>query len=129
MGEGVKRGELTVLQEQGLKRLEACAREGLTIRAYAKRQRLSEQQLYQMAKVLRAKGVLAPSRRGGKPEPPRVRAERRPRFVEVQAHALTRASSDAADSAASTWRARLPNGVILEGSTDFCRVIEALAKL
>ncbi len=129
MGEGAKRGELTVLQEQGLQRLEACAREGLTIRAYAKRQRLSEQQLYQIAKVLRAKGVLAPSRRGGRPEPLRVRAERRSRFVEVQTHAVTRASSDAADSAGSTWRARLPNGVVLEGSTDLLRVIEALAKL
>ena len=129
MGDGTKRGELTELQEQGLKRLEACAREGLTIRAYAKRQRLSEQQLYQMAKVLRAKGVLAASRRGGEPEPPRVRAERRPRFVEVQTHAVARASSASVDSAASTWRARLPNGVVLEGSTDLSRVIEALAKL
>jgi hypothetical protein len=129
MGDGTKRGKLTELQEQGLERLEACGQEGLTIRAYAKRERLSEQQLYQMAKVLRAKGVLAPSRRGGKPEPPRVRAERRSRFVEVQTHAVMRASSDAVDSAPSRWRARLPNGVVLEGSTDLLRVIEALAKL
>jgi transposase InsO family protein len=129
MGEGTKRGGLTELQEQGLQRLEACAREGLTIRAYAKRERLSEQQLYQMAKVLRAKGVLAPSRRGGKPEPPRVRAERRPRFVEVQTHAVTRATSEWIDVAPSTWRARLPNGVVLEGSTDLVVALEALAKL
>jgi hypothetical protein len=39
---------------------------------------------------------------------------------------LTRASSDCPRS---TWRARLPNGVVLEGSTDLSRVIEALAKL
>ena len=126
MSEGTNRGELTELQERGLKRLAACAREGLTIRAYAKRERLSEQQLYQMAKVLRSKGVLAPSSRSGKPEPPRVRAERRPRFVEVQMHAVTRASSDPAPS---TWRARLPNGVVLEGSADLVVALEALAKL
>lgn len=120
---------MTELQEQGLKRLEACAREGLTIRAYAKRQRLSEQQLYQMAKVLRAKGVLAPSRRGGKPVAARVLAERRARFVEVQTHGLGPASSDGVDTAPSAWRARLPNGVVLEGSTDLCRVIDVLAKL
>ena len=129
MGDGTKCGALTELQEQGLKRLEACAREGVTIRAYAKRERLSEQQLYQMAKVLRAKGVLAPSRRGGKPAPSRVRAERRPRFVEMQTHTVTRASSASVDPAASTWRARLPNGVVLEGSTELVLVIEALAKL
>ena len=128
MSEGTNRGELTELQERGLKRLAACAREGLTIRAYAKRERLSEQQLYQMAKVLRSKGVLAPSSRGGKPAP-RVRAERRRRFVEVQMHAATRASSDAVDPAPSAWRARLPNGVVLEGSTELVLVIEALSKL
>jgi len=126
MGERAKRFQLTELQEQGLGRLAACAREGLTIRAYAKRERLSEQQLYQMGKVLRAKGLLGPSRRGGKPESPRVVAERTPRFVEVQALAWTRASSDCPRS---TWRAQLPNGVLLEGSTDLAQVIEALAKL
>jgi hypothetical protein len=129
MRDGTKRGELTELQEQGLKRLKACALEGLTIRSYAKREGLSEQQLYQMAKVLRAKGVLAPLRRGGKPLPPRVCAERRPRFVEVQMHAVTRASTVPVDAAPSTWRARLPNGVVLEGSTDVVVALEALAKL
>lgn len=125
MGEVTKRGELTALQRQGLERLEACAREGMTIRAYAKRQRLSEQQLYQMAKVLRRKGVLPPSTRGGRrPEVPR--AVRKPRFVEVQASAVAPASSEAFPAA---WCARLPNGVVLEGSTDLARVIEALAKL
>ncbi len=126
MGERAKRVQLTELQEQGLGRLAACAREGLTIRAYAKRERLSEQQLYQMGKVLRAKGVLEPSGRGGTPKSPRVRAERKPRFVEVSARVVTRASFDGPPS---TWRARLPNGVVLEGSTDLAGVIEALAKL
>ncbi len=126
MGEGAQRVKLTELQEQGLERLAACAREGLTIRAYAKREGLSEQQLYQMGKVLRAKGVLGPSRRVGKPELPRVVAERTSRFVEVQASAVARASSEAFPAG---WCARLPNGVVLEGSTDLAQVIEALAKL
>ena len=125
MGEGTKRSELTALQRQGLERLEACAREGGTIRAYAKRHRLSEQKLYQMAKVLRLKGVLSPATRGGgKPQAPR--AVHKPRFVEVQASPVMLASSAAFPAA---WCARLPNGVVLEGSTDLGRVIEALAKL
>ena len=126
MVEGTKRSELTALQRAGLERLEACAREGMTIRAYAKRERLSEQQLYQTAKVLRRKGVLPAATRGSrKPEPPRESVRKR-RFVEVQASAVTRASSAAFPAA---WCARLPNGVVLEGSTDLARVIEALAKL
>jgi len=125
MSAGTKRSELTALQRQGFERLEACAREGMTIRAYAKRDRLSEQQLYQMAKVLRLKGVLPPATRGGRrPEAPR--AVRKPRFVEVQASAVTRAPSEAFPAG---WCARLPNGVVLEGSTDLAQVIEALAKL
>ena len=125
MGAGTKLSELTTLQREGLERLEACAREGMTIRAYAKREQLSEQQLYQMAKVLRLKGVLPPATRGGR-RPGRLLAVRKPRFVEVQASALTRASSEAF---AAGWCARFPNGVVLEGSTDLGRVIEALAKL
>ena len=125
MSEGTKRSELTALQRTGLERLEACAREGVTIRAYARRRRLSEQQLYQMAKVLRAKGVLPPARRGVQnvPSSRQVRVVRKPRFVEV------RACADPRESSAATWRARLPNGVVLEGSTDLERVVEALAKL
>jgi hypothetical protein len=127
MGEGTKRNELTSLQRQGLERLEACAREGLTIRAFAKRRRLSEQQLYQMAKLLRRKGVLPPATRGGRRLlPPRQLAVRKPRFVEVQATAFAAAPSS---SSSAAWRAELPNGVVLEGSSDLDRVLEALAKL
>jgi hypothetical protein len=128
MSEGTKRSELTALQRTGLERLEACAREGVTIRAYARKCRLSEQQLYQMAKVLRAKGVLPPARRGGQQARPsrRARVVRKPRFVEVRASADPRESSEAS---VASWRARLPNGVVLEGSTDLERVVEVLAKL
>ncbi len=125
MGEGTKRSELTALQQQGLERLEACAREGLTIRAFAKRRRLSEQQLYQLAKVLRRKGLLPPAARGGRRvETPRQLAVRKPRFVEVRAGACA-----APPSSSATWRAELPNGVVLEGSSDLDRVVEALARL
>jgi hypothetical protein len=124
MVEAVKRSELTALQRQGLERLEACAREGLTIRAFARRRRLSEQNLYQVAKVLRRKGVLPPASRGGsKPSPTRRETAPKPRFVQVQA------AAPPTSEPASTWRARLPNGVVLEGSSDLAHVVEALAKL
>jgi len=115
MEEGTKRSELTALQRQGLERLETCAREGLTIRDFARRRRLSEPQLYQLAKVLRRKGLLPPASRGG--------SRPKPRFVQVQAAEV------ATPEPLSTWRARLPNGVVLEGRSDLARVVEALAKL
>ena len=128
MGQGTKRSELTTLQRQGLKHLEACAREGVTIRGYARRRRLSEQQLYQLAKVLRRKGVLPRATHGGrKPAPARRRAVRKPRFVEVRAS--TAKTDTSLTAASSTWRARLPNGVVLEGATDLGVAIAALAKL
>jgi len=127
MGEGTKRSELTALQRQGLERLEACAREGLTIRAFAKRRRLSEQQLYQLAKVLRRKGLLPPAaHRGLRVEAPRQLAVRKRRFVEVRAEAC---AAPAPPSSSATWRAKLPNGVVLEGNADLDRVVEALARL
>ena len=126
MGEGTKRSALTPLQRAGLEQLEACAREGVTIRAYARRRGLSAQKLYQLAKVLRRKGVLPPVPRGGrKAEPQRVRAVRKPRFIEVR----TIGTEESSEPASSGWRARLPNGVVLEGSTDLERVVAALAKL
>jgi len=127
MGEGTKRSELTALQRQGLERLEACAREGLTIRAFAKRRRLSEQQLYQLAKVLRRKGLLPPAAHGGRRvEAPRQLAVRKPRFVEVRAVA---AHAPAPPSSSATWRAELPNGVVLEGRCDLSHAVALLAKL
>lgn len=124
MVKAVKRSELTALQRQGLEQLEACAREGLTIRAFARRQRLSEQKLYQVGKVLRRKGVLPPASRGGsRPSSARGEAAPKPRFMQVEAVETT------APESAAAWRARLPNGVVLEGRSDLARVVEALAKL
>ena len=127
MDRGTERSELTAVQRQGLERLEACAREGVTIRAYAKRLRLSEPQLYQMAKVLRGKGLLPPSPRGGqRAKSPRALAVRKPRFVEVQ---TTSTAPVPSSSLPATWRAQLPNGIVLEGSSGLAGVIEVLARL
>lgn len=125
MDQVTKRSELTALQRQGLERLEACAREGLTIRAFAKRRRLPEQQLYQISKVLRRKGLLPPStRRARKAESSPRDPARKPRFIEVQALA-TPLPSDLP----TLWRAHLPNGVVLEGSSDLALAVEALCRL
>lgn len=123
MDQVTKRGELTALQRQGLERLEACAREGLTIRAFAKRRRLPEQQLYQISKVLRRKGLLPPSTRAVRKSESSPRdAAHKPRFVEVQ-------STGASGDHPTLWRARLPNGVVLEGSSDLALAVEALSRL
>ena len=79
-----------------------------------------------MSKLLRRKGVLPSASRGGSHAPPRVRAIRKPRFVEVKPSTVPHTSLDASRAA---WCARLPNGVVIEGSSDVQRVVEALAKL
>ena len=91
---------LTLRQREWLGHLRACARSGETMRAYAQRRRLSEHGLYQAAKDLRQRGVLAPGRRR-RPEP------KRPTFVKV--------SPATSPIASSRWRVRLPNGVVVEG--------------
>jgi hypothetical protein len=106
---------LTPRQREWLEHLRACARSGGTMRAYAKRRRLSEHGLYQAAKDLRQRGVLAPGRR-------RRSATERPTFVRVTPTASTIGSS--------AWRVRLPNGVVLEGSERLSSEwLEALARL
>ena len=82
--------------------------------------------LYQLAKVLRKKGVLPPATHGGSHTSPRLRASRKPRFVEVKTSAATH---DPSGGFPAAWRARLQNGVVLEGSADLDLVIETLAKL
>ena len=125
MDQVTKRSELTALQRLGLERLEACAREGLTIRAFAKRRRLPEQQLYQISKVLRRKGLLpASTRRARKAESSPRDLARKPSFVEVHTSA-PRVPSDLP----TVWRAHLPNGVVLEGSSDLALAVEALSRL
>ncbi len=108
-----------------LSHLRRCAREGTTVRAYAKHHGLSEFALYTAARELRAKGALPAAKRAGQgrakasgSDPPV--AARRSGFVEVLA---TEREPGAA------WRARLPNGVVLEGTAELAAVVEALRQL
>ena len=116
---GAKKSTLTKRQEWWLSHLRRAAQAGETVRAYAKRHRLSEAGMYQAAKELRRRGALAPAA---------PRAERKavatPRFVEVRPKP---AASELREPAG--WRARLPNGVVVEGSGDALRLLEALHRL
>ena len=115
MGEERSKG-LTPRQREWLGHLRACARSGETVRAYAKQRGFSEHAMYQATKVLRRRGVLpAHSRRPRK-------AQTVPAFVKVPAAVRPTSSG--------TWRARLPNGIVLEGSEGLGReLLEALAAL
>lgn len=115
---------LTPAQRRWLSHLRRCAREGDTVRGYAKRHGLSEFALYTATRELRAKGALPPAKRGAKAASKRRRGAAHPeRFVEVKA---TRSELPVSGS---PWRARLPNGVMLEGSSPLGPVVEALARL
>ena len=85
------------------------------MRGYAKRRELSESAMYQAAKDLRRRGVLPKSARSRS-------GAGKPSFVKVSA-AVHSGSSGA-------WRARLPNGIVLEGSEGLgSELLEALAAL
>jgi hypothetical protein len=117
MGERGASG-LTPRQREWLGHLQACLRGGETLRGYARRHRLSEHAMYQAAKLLRRRGVLA----GGVGR--REAAKARPAFVRVVREVSP------APTAAAAWRARLPNGVVLEGSGGLeAALLEALARL
>lgn len=109
-------GGLTARQREWLGHLRACRRGGESMRAYARRHRLSEHALYQASKVLRKRGVLPAGRS------PRTAPKPQATFVKV---------SPARPPAVSpAWRARLPNGVVLEGTeTPGRELVEALARL
>jgi hypothetical protein len=113
---GTKRpADLTPRLREWLDHLRRCAESGETVRAYAKRHGLSEHGMYQATKDLRKRGVPVPSSRG-----PKTKGVA---FVKV-------APVVRPPALPSAWRARLPNGVVLEGrgalETDF---LEALARL
>jgi len=111
-----RRTELTPRQRAWLEHLRAARQRGETVRSYASRRRLSESAMYQAAKDLRKRGVW--------PEFPR-------RKTSGQEKAFVRVSPAAGSPAATgTWRARLPNGVVLEGAGAPDRaLLEALAGL
>jgi len=111
--ESERSSALTARQREWLGHLRRAASGGMTVRAYARRHRLSANALYQAARALRCKGAWAPSRRAEKT---------RARFVEVRATA-------AAVEAPSPWRVRLPNGVVIEGAGDLAGALAMLAAL
>ncbi|MCP5057487.1 MAG: hypothetical protein GY937_12295 [bacterium] len=124
MGRSKAERNLTPTQRRWLSHLRRCAREGETVRGYAKRHRLSEYTLYTATRDLRAKGVLPPAKRGARTPRKRQRESAHPqRFIEVKA------ARSGLPLSGSPWRARLPNGVMLEGSSPLGPVVEALARL
>jgi hypothetical protein len=115
---------LTPRQREWLGHLRKAGRAGESVRAYAQRLGLSEHALYQAAKDLRRKGVLAPTGRASKKVAAPRAAVPPARFVEV------RTTPPAAPGAMSSpWRARLPNGVVIEGSGELGGVLGALRRL
>jgi len=106
---------LTGRQQEWRRHLEACSRSGETVRGYAKRHGLSEHAMYQAAKVLRQRGVVPKKLRDRS-------AGKKPPFVKVSAAVRSTPSG--------TWRARLPNGTVLEGTGGLGpELLEALAAL
>ncbi len=114
--------ELSAVQEGWLVHLRSCASTGETMRGYAARKGLSEHALYQAAKELRRKGALPPVNRTRGKRVAKRTAEARPRFVEVK-------TAGAAPRESAAWRAHLPNGVVIEGSTGLVEAVEALSRL
>ncbi len=92
---------LTPRQRGWMRHLKRCAVSGGTMKAYAKRHRLSIQAMYQAAKDLRGQGVLPPARPGS-------RREAGGSFVRVTA--------PAPGSREPSWRVRFPSGAVLEGT-------------
>jgi hypothetical protein len=124
MGRSKVDSDLTPALRRWLPHLRRCAREGGTIRAYAKRHGLSEWALYTAKRELRAKGVLPPAKREARAvNKRRGRAPKPPQFIEVKAERPVVASYETA------WRARLPNGVVVEGNSPLGPVVAALAQL
>jgi transposase len=116
---------LTPRQREWLGHLRKASSAGESVRGYAKRLGLSEHTLYQAAKDLRRKGVHVSADKASRAVSARRAAVTRPRFVEVRA---TQAAAPAAPSP-SAWRARLLNGVVIEGTGELGGVLEALHRL
>lgn len=108
---------LTARQREWLGHLRKAASGQMTVRAYARRHRLSEHGLYQAAKELRRKGHWPPSKRATRARTARTQGH----FVEVR--------SMAAAEATSPWRAQLPNGVVIEGTGELAGALVMLARI
>lgn len=91
-------GELSSRQREWLEHLKQCKASRETMKAYAKRHRLSVQAMYQAAKDLRRRGALAPAARS--------RTGPRASFVRVSTP----------PSGLASWRVRFTSGAVLEGA-------------
>jgi uncharacterized protein len=107
-------GALSSRQREWLSHLKQCESSGETMKAYANRQQLSVQAMYQAAKDLRRRGALSPVTR--------PRTAGRTSFARV----LPPPSGSAA------WRVRFVSGAVLEGAGSLSResltvLVEALS--
>jgi hypothetical protein len=97
---------LTQSQGRWLRHLERCAARGEAMSVYASRQGLSLGAMYEAARTLRRKGAWPGAR------PPE---RRRPLRTTERDAGFVRISTAFPRSDGPSWRARLPNGVVLEG--------------
>jgi hypothetical protein len=107
-------GELSSRQREWLSHLKQCESSGETMKAYAKRQQLSVQAMYQAAKDLRRRGALSPAARS--------QTDGRASFARVSPP----------PSGSAAWRVRFASGVVLEGagslsSESLTALVEALS--
>jgi len=93
-----------------LEQVEACEKSGESLKAYAQRQGLSVDALYQAKKEARRQGLIPPYRRPNTAG--RVKPSASPtRFVKVVRR------TDAPDAQGKAWRLRFSGGEVLECST------------
>jgi len=100
-----RRQDLTKSQSRWLSHLRRCEAQGGTMSAYASSQGLSLGAMYEAARTLRRKGAWPGAGSPGRGSRPAA-SERGPEFVRVRTPLPCKDAS---------WRARLPNGVVLEG--------------
>jgi len=111
---------LTAQQRRWLKHLREWKRSGGTLKSYAAREGLSAQSLYQAACALRKRGMW--TELAGASRCAYVPAEAGRGFERVELASEARA--------VCSWRARLPNGVLVEAAGDLTQdLLASLAKL
>ena len=108
---------LTKQQREWLRHLRACHRSGRRVKDYAAEHGIPVQSLYQAAKRLRKRGVLAPSGRRARVPEGFVKVGVTPPPAELR----------------SAWRIRLANGTVFESTTPLAAdallgVLERLAQ-
>lgn len=113
-----RRRDLTDSQQRWLTHLEACVAQGEAMSVYASRAGLSLGAMYEAARTLRRKGALGPRAR------PRAGGGRTPASAGDRTFLRVPVEGVRADGPA--WRARLPNGVILEGKESLGRELVSL---